>query len=93
MRTPISIFVLGLILVSCVSTEGMPNFERMNEAELAAYNRGRPIEQMIVCMEGDRSFSRVRRRSCMTVNQAYGSVQQADQLGVLNAIPGKPAAE
>lgn len=93
MRTPISFFVLGLLLVSCVSTEGMPNFERMSEEELAEYNRGRSIGQMIVCMEGDRSFSRVRRRSCMTVNQAYGSAQQADQLGVLNSIPGIPAAE
>lgn len=76
-------------LVGCTSTDdGIPRFERMSEQELAEYNRGRNLSQMIVCMEDDRSFSRVRRRVCATVEQMYGSAQQASQLGVLNSVPG-----
>jgi len=85
----------GLILIlvcgmqtSCVDTRDTPNFERMSREELAAYNQGRNIGQMIVCGEDERAFSRVRRRRCMTVEQMYGSAQQARQLDVLNTIPG-----
>ena len=70
-----------------------PNFERMSFAELAEYNQGRPLRQMIVCGEDDRSFSRVRRRRCMTVEAMYGSEAQASQLGVLNSIPGYGRSE
>ena len=77
-----------LFLSACVSTDGMPNFERMSEAELAAYNQGKPVSQMIVCGDDERNFSRVRRRICMTVNAMYGSVENASQLNVLNSVPG-----
>ena len=80
-----------LAIVSCTYAD--INFERMSEAELAAYNQGRNIAQMIVCSENNRSFSRVRRRSCLTVEQMYGSEQQASQLGVLNSIPGYSSTE
>ena len=64
------------------------NFEAMNEGELLEYNRGRPVSQMIVCAEESRSFSRVRRRHCATVEKMYGSVAQAQQLNVLHSVPG-----
>ncbi|MEQ8956298.1 MAG: hypothetical protein RL120_19375 [Gammaproteobacteria bacterium] len=76
----------SLILASCTYAD--INFERMSEAELATYNEGRSISQMIICAENERSFSRVRRRECMTVEQMYGSVEQAGQLGVLNQVQG-----
>jgi len=79
---------LVIFLAACVDTRGDLNFERMNEAELAAYNRDRPLAQMIVCSDENRAFSRVRRRQCMTVEQMYGSADQAQQLDVLNTIPG-----
>jgi len=60
----------------------------MNEAELAAYNEGKPVSQMIVCGDDERNFSRVRRRICMTVSAMYGSVEAATELNVLNSIPG-----
>jgi len=85
--------VAALCTLQACQTNDVPNFERMNEAELAVYNQGRPISQMIVCTEDSRSFSRVRRRRCMTVEAAYGSTQQAQQLGVLNTIPGFGTAE
>lgn len=88
-KVPVMLFALSsMILVACVDVRGMPNFERMSEAELADYNRERPLAQMIVCSEDNRAFSRVRRRRCMTVEQMYGSADQASQLGVLNNIPG-----
>lgn len=76
-----------LTMVSCTVSD-VPNFERMSELELAEYNSERSIGQMIVCSEDTRSFSRVRRRRCATIEQMYGSTQQADQLGVLNSVPG-----
>ena len=87
-KSVLVVLLAGLALAACVDTRNMPNFERMSEQELAEYNSGRSLAQMIVCIEDDRSFSRIRRRSCMTVEQAYGSAQQAQQLGVLNTIPG-----
>ncbi|MEQ8953429.1 MAG: hypothetical protein RL120_04785 [Gammaproteobacteria bacterium] len=78
-----AVFVTG-----CVNTDGDINFERMSTEELAEYNSGRNIGQMIVCTDDTRSLSRVRRRRCGTVNAMYGSEAQADQLGVLNTVPG-----
>ena len=88
LATGLFIVLCGLAPAACVDTSGVPNFERMSEAELAAYNRDRPIAQMIVCGDEDRAFSRVRRRQCMTVEQMYGSVEQASELDVLNSVPG-----
>lgn len=87
------ILLLALNLGACVNARDDIAFERMNEAELASYNQGRPVAQMIVCSDNQRNFSRVRRRTCMTVEQAYGSVRQADQLGVLSAVPGFSGTE
>jgi hypothetical protein len=84
---------LALFLTSCVDVRDMPNFERMSEAELAEYNRERPLAQMIVCSDEDRSFSRVRRRRCATVEQMYGSADQLDQLDVLNMPAGATTVE
>gem|GEM_PF-263162 len=78
----------SIVLAACVDTRGIPNFERMSQEELAEYNNARPLAQMIVCGEDERSFSRVRRRRCMTVEQMYGSADQARQLDVLGSIPG-----
>ncbi len=89
------LFILGLLsfgLVACEAS-GIPNFERMSFDELAAYNNGKPLNQMIVCSEENRSFSRVRRRRCMTVEAMYGSSDQISQLGVLNTIPGYTGVE
>lgn len=81
----LALLILG---TGCQVDDGIPRFERMSHAELAAYNQGKPLSQMIVCAEDDRSFSRVRRRTCATVEAMYGSARQADQLGVLNSVPG-----
>lgn len=80
-----------LAMASCTYSD--INFERMSEAELAAYNQGRNVAQMIVCSENSRSFSRVRRRRCLTVEQMYGSEAQASLLGVLNSVPGFSSIE
>ena len=80
-----------LAMASCTYSD--INFERMSEAELAAYNQGRNVAQMIVCSENSRSFSRIRRRRCLTVEQMYGSEAQASLLGVLNSVPGFSSIE
>lgn len=88
----ITLGFLTLGLAACEVAD-IPNFERMTLDELAAYNQGRPLGQMIVCSEESRSFSRVRRRRCMTVEAMYGSADQISQLGLLNTVPGYGNAE
>ena len=83
---------MAMALVAC-EVDTTPRFERMSFEELAEYNRGKPLSQMIVCDDENRSFSRVRRRSCMTVEARYGSQEQIGQLGVLNSIPGYSGVE
>ena len=82
--------IVCLPLAACTYSD--INFESMNPAELAAYNQGKPIGQMIVCSDQSRSFSRVRRRQCVTVERMYGSVEEAGRLGVLNSVQGYAAA-
>ena len=88
----ITFFFIAMALVAC-EVDTTPRFERMSFEELAEYNRGKPLSQMIVCDDENRSFSRVRRRSCMTVEARYGSQEQIGQLGVLNSIPGYSGVE
>ncbi len=86
MRNLFPVLLTCLLLVACV--EAGPKFEHMSELELAAYNNTKPIAQMIVCTDESRSFSRVRRYRCMTVEKMYGSAEQAAQLNVLNSVQG-----
>jgi len=88
----ITFFLMAMALIAC-EVDTTPRFERMSFEELADYNRGKPLSQMIVCDDENRSFSRVRRRSCMTVEARYGSQEQIGQLGVLNSIPGYSGVE
>ncbi len=85
-------FCFSIVLVGCYASD-IPNFERMSFEELAAYNNGKPISQMIVCEEGTNTFSRVRKRRCLTVQAMYGGVQQAGAAGVLHQIPGYARSE
>ena len=83
---------LSLLSLICLSLSGCAtsddiNFERMNNDELQEYNRDRSLGQMIVCSEEQRTTSWISRRRCATVEQMYGSVQQAEKLGVLNSAP------
>jgi len=85
-KTPVRVIFLVsalLVLAGCQVDDGVPNFERMSAEELAAYNQSQPLLQKIVCLDDDRSFSRVRRRICATVEAVYGSAVQADQISVL----------
>jgi len=81
-----------LVALSCITLSACTytdiNFERMSALELAEYNMKQPIAQMIVCSDDDRSFTRIRRRSCLTVEKMYGSADQASQLGVLSSVQG-----
>ena len=89
---PITLCFIAMALFAC-EVDTTPRFERMNFEELADYNRDKPLSQMIVCDDDNRSFSRVRRRRCMTVEARYGSQEAIGQLGVLNAIPGYSGVE
>ncbi|MCG8413778.1 MAG: hypothetical protein MI746_06110 [Pseudomonadales bacterium] len=87
--------ILSMVCLSLLGCEATttPRFERMSFDELAEYNQGRSLSQMIVCSDQNRSFSRVRRRRCMTVEAMYGSDAQLSQLQVLHTIPGFAGTE
>jgi hypothetical protein len=84
MKAPVLLF-LGAALASCAVDDGMPNFERMSAEELAAYNDGRNLSQMIICQEATSTTSRVRRKRCATAEAMYGIGITAEQLNVLNS--------
>jgi hypothetical protein len=85
-----SVFFAVIVLTanSCAIDDGIPNFERMSDAELATYNEGRNLGQMIICVEDKTTMSRIRRKRCATVEALSGSAAQAQQLGVLNTAGG-----
>ena len=87
MRTLILLFI-SAVLASCAIDDGMPNFERMSAEELAAYNEGRNLSQMIICQEATSTTSRVRRKRCATTEALYGTGITAEQLNVLNTGAG-----
>jgi hypothetical protein len=85
----IGFFVITVLITnSCAIDDGIPNFERMSDTELAAYNEDRNLGQMIICVEDKTTLSRIRRKRCATVEALYGSAAQAQQLGVLNTAGG-----
>ncbi|MDA0805537.1 MAG: hypothetical protein O3B02_11240 [Proteobacteria bacterium] len=87
MKSP-ALAILSAVLASCAVDDGMPNFERMSVEELAAYNEGRNLSQMIVCQEATTTTSRVRRKRCATVEALYGTGITAQQLNILNSGAG-----
>lgn len=87
MRAPILLFI-STVLASCAIDDGMPNFERMSAEELAAYNEGRNLSQMIICQEATSTTSRVRRKRCATAEAMYGTGITAEQLNLLNSPVG-----
>jgi len=44
----ITFFLMAMALIAC-EVDTTPRFERMSFEELADYNRGKPLSQMIVC--------------------------------------------
>lgn len=77
---------LALVLSSCNS--GRPSFVNMNEAELAAYNRGQPPEKQIFCVTQSSSSSFIRRRSCQSFEDWVTENERAAMtLDVLNSRP------
>ncbi len=87
MKAPVLLF-LSAALASCAIEDGMPNFERMSAEELAAYNEGRNLSQMIICQESTTTTSRVRRKRCATVEALYGTGITSQQINVLNTSAG-----
>lgn len=82
------LILTGLLLASCAVDDGIPDFERMSDEELAAYNKGRNLSQMIVCNEDTSTMSRVRRKRCATIEAMYGTRLSVEQINILSARVG-----
>ena len=55
---------LALTFVACASS--LPNFNTMNDAEIAAYNRKVGTWNQVMCREESHIRSRIPRRRCQT---------------------------
>ena len=51
----ITFFLMGVALIAC-EVDTTPRFERMSFEELAEYNRGKSLAQMIVCDDENQSL-------------------------------------
>jgi hypothetical protein len=56
----------------------------MNAYQLNEYNKGRPLEQMIICRKEARSSTFIRKIRCDTVERMLGSQSDLSRLGVLH---------
>ena len=66
MKKLVIITVLGLITAACATPP--TNFAGMSEAELLAYNRGKPVMGQIYCEDRkQRIGTHIRRTDCRTV--------------------------
>jgi hypothetical protein len=77
---------LAIIVSACSSNA--PSFSRMNEVDLAAYNRQQPPEKHIYCVnEGDTSTF-IRKRICRSYEDwIVHNERAAMTLEVLNSRP------
>ena len=89
------LILTGIVCLGLSGCEisAVPRFENMSYEELAEYNQGRNLAQMIVCSDDNRTFSRIRRRRCMTVEAMYGSAAEVSKLQLLHTIPGMNTVE
>ena len=55
---------LALTFIACASS--LPNFNTMNDAEIAAYNRKVSTWNQVICREETHIRSRIPRRRCQT---------------------------
>ncbi|MFP6810497.1 MAG: hypothetical protein VB960_05570 [Pseudohongiellaceae bacterium] len=55
---------LALTFIACASS--LPNFNTMNDAEIAAYNRKVGTWNQVMCREESHIRSRIPRRRCLT---------------------------
>ena len=55
---------LALTFIACGSS--LPNFNTMNDAEIAAYNRKVGTWNQVMCREESHIRSRIPRRRCLT---------------------------
>lgn len=82
-------YLICLILLStlagCLRPAG-PNFARMSDEELAAYNASVSAGDMVYCFEEVRLGSHMTKRHCATSNELSGELESGIQtLGVINA--------
>ena len=82
-----SLFMLATLCVSlsACSTNRL-NFERMEVAELIAYNRSVDFWDQVYCVNEIRAGSHIRRRHCSTLLEIYNQVDSsASAVNVLSA--------
>lgn len=79
MRSPVLIVLAAATLVAC-NTSTVPDFKRMTEQELMAYNASVPFEDQVFCETAAHTASRIPRRSCITVRDIMAGVTHIGRL-------------
>jgi len=78
MKIPwLALFLPLLVTVAgCVASD-TPNFNRMTEEEIFAYNLDQPLMKKIYCFEENETSTFIRRRRCMTVENYVYRLEKA----------------
>jgi hypothetical protein len=69
--------LVSLLLSSCQNAPR--SFSSMSEAELYAYNQGKPVRDQVVCLTQNTTSSHIRKRRCRT----YGTLQSETERSVM----------
>lgn len=79
--------IAALGLTACTAVENpQRDFERMNSAELLAYNRTVDFWDQIYCVSEVRAGSHIKRRHCSTLYEIQTQVDRsASEVNVLSA--------
>ncbi len=81
--------LIALSILVCACTSNRPVFANMSEVELAAYNRGLPVEEQVYCVVEATTSTFIRKRICHTYQDwILQNERAAMAIDVLNSPPG-----
>lgn len=78
MKALLILFIPVFVLTACESTK--PDFRRMSEEELLAYNASVPTLDQVFCETVSNTASRIPRRTCITVRDRLAGVTHIGRL-------------
>lgn len=78
MKALLILFIPASVLTACESTK--PDFRRMSEEELLAYNATVPMMDQVFCETVPNTASRIPRRSCITVRDRLAGASHIGRL-------------
>ena len=83
-----TLLLIALSALACACASNGPVFVNMSEVELAAYNRGLPVEEQVYCVVEATTSTFIRKRICHTYQDWFLQNERAAMaIDVLNSPP------